>query len=314
MVCHADSLGNAPLLLASVGCDRIWLSPAGGVEAVGLAAEMIFGNRLLERLHVQVDFLQIGKYKGASEPFTRDSASPEARQTVESTLRGVRAAWVAAITDGRGKPALVDHLEDGPFAPEEAKAKGFVDEIGYADDARDEAKKLASAERVNVRFGSGPSQEPVSRGLVDVLRAIAGPGVGGEPHIAVVPATGAISMGGAPANPLGGSEGHHGARARARRSRGSRRTRRRKRIVLRIDSPGGIGAPASDLLWKRLMKLRTDKPLVVVGRGLAASGGYTSHAQGRDRRKQTTSGVDRRRAGRPDRKTPPERVTTESPG
>jgi protease IV len=272
VVCHADDLGNAPLMLAAVGCDRIWLSPAGGVSSVGIAAEMIFGSRLLERLHVQVDFLQVGKYKGASEPFTRDSASPEARESVEGALRGLRTAWLSAIAEGRGKPGLADLVEDGPFAPAEAKEKGLVDEIGYADEAREDAKKLASAERVSVRFGSGPNADATSRGVIDVLRALAGPGASGEPHIAIVPATGAISMGGAPASPLGGSDGI------TERDLGKMITRlttdpATKAVVLRIDSPGG-SALASDLLWKRLMKLRTDKPLIVSVGGMAASGGY----------------------------------------
>lgn len=272
VVCHADDLGNATLLLASVGCDRIWVSPAGGVETVGIAAELVFGHRLLEKLHVEVNFLQVGKYKGAEEPFTRDSASPEARQSIEGALRGLRSAWLSSIAEGRGKPELADIVELGPFPPDEAKAKGLVDEVGYADDAREEAKKLASAERMSVRFGGGASQEPVSGGIIDVIRVLAGPGSGGEPHVAIVPATGAIAMGGAPASPLGGSDGI------TERDLGKTITRltkdeSTKAVVLRIDSPGG-SALASDLLWKRLMKLRTDKPLVVSVGGMAASGGY----------------------------------------
>ncbi len=272
VVCHADDLGNAPMLLAAMGCDRIWLSPAGGVETVGIAAEMIFGNRLLEKLNVQVDFLQVGKYKGASEPFTRNGASPEARQSVETALRGLRTAWLTAIGEGRGKPELADLVEDGPFSPDEAKAKGLVDEVGYADEARDDAKKLASAERVSVRFGGGSSQEPVSGGIIDVIRVLAGPGSGGEPHVAIVSATGAISMGGAPASPLGGNDGIN-ERELGRTIARLDADESTKAVVLRIDSPGG-SALASDLLWKRLMKLRGDKPLVVSVGGMAASGGY----------------------------------------
>jgi protease-4 len=272
VVCHADDLNNGSLMLAAMGCDKIWVSPAGGVESVGIAAELIFANKLLQKLNVEVDFLQVGKFKGAMEPFTRDSASPEARQSLEGALRGLRAAWLKNIADGRGKPEIADMVEDGPFSPEEARAKGLVDAVGYLDEARDDVKKTASAEDVAVRFGPGPGKEPMSRGLVDVLRALAGPGGGGEPHVAVVPATGAIAMGGAPASPLGGSDGI------TERELGkiiARLTadKATKAVVLRIDSPGG-SALASDLLWKRLMKLRADKPLVISVGGMAASGGY----------------------------------------
>lgn len=272
VVCHADDLSNGTLLLASVGCDRIWLSPAAGVNSVGLGAEMLYGKRLLEKLHVQVDFLQVGKYKGAKEPFTNDGPSPEARESLEGTLRGLRTSWLAAISEGRNNPALSEIVEDGPFSPEEAKEKGLIDAIGYVDEARDEAKKLSSAERMVTRFGGGPGGEPVSRGLVGVLRALAGPGGTGEPRIAVAIASGAISMGGAPQSPLGGGDGI------SERELGKTITRLSedasvKAVVLRIDSPGG-SALASDLLWKKLMKLRSEKPLVISVGGMAASGGY----------------------------------------
>ncbi len=271
VVCHADDLSNGSLLLASVGCDRIWLSPAAGVNSVGLAAEMLFGKRLLEKLHVDVNFLQVGKYKGAKEPFTNDGPSPEARSSLEGALRGMRTSWLDAIAKGRNNPELSSLVEDGPYSPEEAKAKGLIDVIGYADEARDDAKKLASAERIVTRFGGGPGNEPVSSGLVGVLRALAGPGGSGEPRIAVAIASGAISMSSSQ-SPLGGSEGI------SERDLGKTVARLAedesvKAVVLRIDSPGG-SALASDLLWKKLMKLRKEKPLIISVGGMAASGGY----------------------------------------
>ncbi|HMY15216.1 MAG TPA: signal peptide peptidase SppA [Polyangium sp.] len=271
VVCHADDLGNGTLLLASVGCDRIWLSPAAGVNSIGLAAEMLYGKRLLDKLHVDVNFLQVGKYKGAKEPFTNDSASPEARESLEGALRGMRTAWLDAISKGRNNPELSSIVEDGPYAPEEAKTKGLIDAVGYVDEAREEAKKLAGAERIVTRFGGGPGNEPVSNGLVGVLRALAGPGGTGEPRIAVAIASGGITMTSSQ-SPLGGSEGI------SERDLGKTAARLTedesvKAVVLRIDSPGG-SALASDLIWKKLMKLRSEKPLVISVGGMAASGGY----------------------------------------
>jgi protease-4 len=72
--------------------------------------------------------------------------------------------------------------------------------------------------------------------------------------------------------PLGGSDGigeHELGRVLARLTKDEAT----RAVVLRIDSPGG-SALASDLLWKKLMKLREAKPLVVSIGGMAASGGY----------------------------------------
>lgn len=271
VVCHADEYDNATMLLAARGCTRIWVSPAGGVETVGIAAQMLYANRLLSRFHVGVDFLQIGKYKGAQEPYTRDGPSPEARASLQGALRGMRAGWLADIGEGRGKPEVAELAEDGPYAPIEARSKGLVDEVGYVDDAREDIKKLAGVERITSRFGGGERARGSSGGLASVLRAIAGSSHIGTPHVAVVPASGSISMSGS-GSILGGDDGiteQELGRIITRLTKDAST----KAVVLRIDSPGG-SALASDLLWKKLMKLRAAKPLVVSVGDVAASGGY----------------------------------------
>src|SRR5262249_19671316 len=127
VVCHADDFNNSSYLVASAGCSKIWVSPAGSVDAGGVAAQLLFARSLFDRLGVGVDFEQIGKYKGAEEPFTRDGPSPEARQSLEAALRGLRAAWIDGIVEGRGKKDLAARIEDGPFSPAEAKELGLVD-------------------------------------------------------------------------------------------------------------------------------------------------------------------------------------------
>lgn len=272
VICHADDYDNATMLLSALGCSKVWLSPAGEVATVGVAAQLLFAKRLLGKLNVEADFIQVGKYKGASEPFTRDEPSPEARESLEGTLRGIRSAWIAAIAEGRGNEAIADALEDGPYSAEEAKAKGLIHEVGYLDEARDDAKKLADVPYVATRFGASDRAPPVSGGILDVFRSISGASRAGTPHVAVIQAVGAISMGTGDGLPFGGSDGI-GERELGRTLTRVMNDESTKAVVLRIDSPGG-SALASDLLWKRLMKLRAKKPLVVSIGGMAASGGY----------------------------------------
>ena len=144
VTCHADGLDNATMLLAALGCSEIWLSPAGTVDTVGLAGEMLFARTLLEKLSVRADFVQVGKHKGASEPFTRDRPSPEARQSLASTLRSLRQAWLAGIAQGRGRDAASLGLEDGPHTAGAAHEIGLVDRLGYAAESRQQAPRLAA--------------------------------------------------------------------------------------------------------------------------------------------------------------------------
>jgi protease-4 len=266
--CHADDLGNASLYLAARGCKRVWLSPAGTVDAVGLAAQLVFFHKLLaEQLGLEVDFLQVGKYKGAEEPFTRDGPSPEARASLEATLAGMRAAWLDGLRKAR--PDVTDDTpEDGPYGAGAAKQRSLIDDIGFLDEARDAMRRATGAVREEVRFGSG--QPSGGDDLSDVLRAIAGESLGGAP-VALVRADGAISMegGGGPLSDSGGIVERRIVRTLQRIEKDDAV----KAVVLRIDSPGG-SALASDLIWHALMRIRAKKPLVVSIGGMAASGGY----------------------------------------
>lgn len=269
VVCHADAYTNTTAWIAAQGCERIWLSPAGSVETTGLGAQLVFANRLLkEKLGVQVDMLQIGKFKGADEMYTRDGPSPEARESLETTLASIRKVWLEGFR-ARGEQALAA-AEDGPFSPEQAQRLGLVDAIGYADEARDDASARGQG-LPQLRFG--PALR-TSSGFAELLRALAGGGQSTptrRPHVAVVRAVGAITMdasGGLFSDGSGITE-----RGLRRIIRNLRENDAVKAVVLRIDSPGG-SALASDLLWHELMKLRDEKPIVVSIGDMAASGGY----------------------------------------
>jgi protease-4 len=270
VVCHADAYDNATIFLAAKACSEIWLSPAGEVESVGIAAQLFFANKLLDRLHIGVDYLQVGKYKGAQEPFTRDAPSPEARESLVAALGGLRTAWLKGVADGRAGKGAEAALEDGPFTPEAAIAHGLIDKVGTLDEAREAAKEAAGGAPIMSRFGGGEGEKD---GLSGIVRALSGSSSAGTPHIAVVPAIGQITM--APSGgmlPFGSSQGITEVEL-GRVIKRLTQSAMTKAVVLRIDSPGG-SALASDLLWKKLRRLKADKPLVISVGGMAASGGY----------------------------------------
>jgi protease-4 len=267
--CHADEFANDTLALAARGCKRVWISPASSVDSVGLAMQTIYFHKLLAgEIGLDIDFLQVGKFKGAEEPFTRDGPSPEARQSLESTLADLRGAWLDGFRKGRPS-APESAMEDGPYTPEGAKDRGLVDDVGYFDQARSALETEAGAVRSDIRLGTG-SQSVGGDALVDLLRSVAGDSLGTAP-VALVEATGAISMDGG-----GGLFGDGGGILERRLIRTLIRLERDddvKAVVLRIDSPGG-SALASDLLWHELMTIRHKKTLVVSIGDMAASGGY----------------------------------------
>lgn len=270
VVCHAHVLGNAASAFALRACTRTWLSPAGGADTVGIAAQVMYMRGLFDKLKVGVDFLHVGKFKSGVEPFTREGPSPEARESLTETLRAIRDGWLDQATLAGKPPSVRAALEQGPWSPNDAKQQGLVDAVGFEADALVEVKKLANAERVSGGFGA---KARGSQGLdvAELVRIIAGSNEKStsRPHVAVVPAQGAIAMESGGAFESGGIT----ARALTKTLRRLKKEASVKAVVLRIDSPGG-SALASDLLWHELRELKKEKPLVVSVGGMAASGGY----------------------------------------
>ena len=270
VTCHGHAYSNATLLFAARACDRIWLSPAGEVGTVGIAGQMVYMKRLLDRLQVKADFLHMGRYKSAVETFTEDGPTDAARESLTAVLGSIRDTWLGAIGAARPREKMQHDVEHGPWSPEAALAEGLVDAIGYVSEARDDAKKIADVDKVETSFGLDARRDAAEE-IAQLISAIAGArhAEGGTEHVAVLTTAGGINM---------QPEGMFGGDGIAAEPLGKTLKRLReddavKAVVLRIDSPGG-SALASDLIWHDLWLLREKKPLIASLGNIAASGGY----------------------------------------
>jgi len=267
VVCHADGLDNALYWLAMEGCDRVWLSPAGDLETIGIAAQSMYIKGLLDQLKVQADFLSIGRFKSAAEMFTREGPSDEAHLALTETLQSMRQAWLDGLATARS--TAKNYAESGPYACSEAKALGLVDAVGDMTDARRDARQRAHAGKTKVAYGPAVDSA-ADRGIIELLRLLGSEEESdGKPYIAVVPAIGGISMRSEGLLSGDGIVYESLAKTIDRLARDSSV----RAVVLRIDSPGG-SALASDLLWLRLRELGARKPLIASVGSMAASGGY----------------------------------------
>jgi len=268
VVCHAHALGNASLWLTLKGCDRIWLSPAGDVDAIGIGTQMVYVKKLLDTLGVKADFLAVGKFKSAAESFLRDEPSDAARQEWLETLGGMRQSWLDGASAAR--PAAAASLENGPWGARAALEHHLVDELGDDMAALDDAKRRGNTRDSKLGYGAG-RKPGAELALSELLRLLSGvdDGGGARAHIAVMPLAGSITMG---SDGLFEGDGivHQSTIKTIDRLIEEDNVRA---VVLRIDSPGG-SALASDLMWTRLRKLADTKPVVVSVGSMAASGGY----------------------------------------
>lgn len=272
VVCHTHQVDNANVILLLHGCDERWVSAAGDVSTVGIAAEVTYVKGALDKLGVVADMMAVGEYKSGGESLTREGPSDAAKQNLTEVLQNLRRVWLAeALMSQAGKePARVlAALEDGPWTPDAALREGLVTHVGFEDEALDKLKAKVEVSITERHFGPGSARGP-SGDLVELVRLLAGAHSNEKKtRIAVLPAVGSITM--AASGPFG--DPGITASGMVRAIRKLREDDGVRAIVLRLDSPGGSPL-ASDLIWREVMLTKQVKPVVVSVGSMAASGGY----------------------------------------
>jgi protease-4 len=260
---HLNVAGLPEYYLASAA-DRVSVTPAATLDIVGLSSEAVFFFDALEKLGVEADVVQMGRYKSAGESFTRRDMSPAHREMMESLVDDLYGQLVDDIAADRGLEVaeVRGALDRGPLLITEAVEAKLVDQIGYADEVltqlRNECGEAEVVERGDYAARRGREMQRL------VLR--------GRPRrVAVVHLSGTIRMGSGPGGLDDG--GGTGARSFAKSFDEIRERDDLEAVVLRVSSPGGSGL-ASDLMWRDVVRTREKKPVVVSFGDVAASGGY----------------------------------------
>jgi protease-4 len=260
-------------------CDEIILPESGEVLLPGVRAEFSFYKDLFAKVGVEADMMHVGDFKGAAEPYTRDSLSEPVRKNMTALIDDLYDEMLTTIASDRDiKIEEIRKLVDqGLLMADEAKEAGLVDRVIYPDQFRDalqaeyKADKLVYVEnyakqKVDTDF-SGPM------GMMKLFQSMMGEGRSGSgdsaPKIAVVYAVGPIMSGKSQSSLLGGTS--MGSTTIVEALQEAAKDETVKAIVLRVDSPGG-SALASDLIWRQTQAI--DKPIIASMGDVAASGGY----------------------------------------
>lgn len=271
--------GDSKDYLVAIACDEVCVPESGWLMLTGLRGGVTFFKDLFEKVGIQADMLQMGDFKGAAEPFTRNSMSPQFRKQLESVLDDYyEKSLIDLIIHSRaGKKWTANHvkklIDQGPFTAKAAEKAGLIDRIAYADGLNDLFKKSLDAERVVVKrnYGQSKSEEIDFSNPFALLKLLTPPKptTSTKSKIAVIYATGVI-VHGKGGDGLFGSDST-GSTTMVEAIRQAERDKTVKAIVLRVDSPGG-SALASDLIWNELN--RSKKPVIASMSDTAASGGY----------------------------------------
>ncbi len=260
ILAHAEYYSHKSYYLASVA-DKLYLTPEGAVQFMGLTAQIMFYKSMLEKIGLEPEIIRHGKFKSAVEPFMLDEISDANR---EQTLKYIGSIWnsiLKGISEERGVSIdLLNTYADSVLIRNDKTAKelNLVDDLKYKDEVLAELKDLS---------GSGEEIKLVS--LMQYINsekdldAILNPK---EENIAIVYAEGTIVNG-------TGDEEEIGSETLAAAIREAREDESVKAIVLRINSPGG-SALASEVIWRETVLAKQTKPFYVSMGNVAASGGY----------------------------------------
>lgn len=272
--------GTQDYLLATA-CDHIIMPESGTLMIPGLRAEITYYKTLFDFFGIKADMMQVGSYKGAAEPYTRSSMSPEFRQQYEQLLGDFYDQLIETIAKNRKLPVekVRDLVDQGLFSAKQALEAGLIDEIAYGDQIKDRLSQDLATETSQIDLLNGYAIKKVENdfsgmmGMVKlfdlILNGADDKKSSQQKKIAVVYAVGTIVTGESTFSLLGGTAVGSETLVRALKQAAEDKTV--QAIVLRVDSPGG-SALASDLIWREVQRIK--KPVIASMGNIAASGGY----------------------------------------
>ena len=266
VLCSYEDAGSRSIYVCA-SADRIVVTPGGGVRYAGLKSEYMYLKGLLDKVGVKAEFVRVGPHKTAPEQFTNEHAGPVAREDHEEMLAQQLAIFDRNMMLYRHIPEqkMEELARRGPFVASEAREGGLVDGTAFDDEVERATKELVGRDVDYVKYEEAP-------------RASAA--FGPQPRIAILYLDGDITDGRSQHIPIVGIDlvGSYSMQETIKELRDDPSVRA---VVLRIESPGGSSL-ASDVMWRELMLLRKEKPLIVSMGSVAASGGYYTASASKD--------------------------------
>ena len=262
VLCYLSNCSTGDYIVASA-CDGILIHPAAEVRLIGIRTEHSFYKGALDMLGIKANLEHLGKYKSASEAFTRREMSEPHREIQNIILDDLYAQLVETISDGRGwtHESVKKRIDAGPYTARQAFTTELVDRLVYEDELPEVVTELTDA-----RTDLVPLSEYARSGLYAQDWQVP------QPKVAIIRAEGLMLMGDSFVDPFMGTQ-VMGADTITRIVKSVKDDDSVKAVVLRIDSGGGL-VVAADTIWRELVKLKEVKPLVVSMGDVAASGGY----------------------------------------
>ncbi len=267
VITYSENMSQGAYFLATAG-DEIYINPDGMLDIHGMASQVIFYKKLLDKLDIEMQIVRgpNNKFKSAVEPYFLEKMSDANREQMDKLLNSV---WYQVLSDINKTRNIsikrINELADElalTFDANLALEEGFIDGLYYRDQIIARIKELAgieSTKKINIITNSQYSQlRPAEETYPD--------------KIAVIYASGQIYDG-------EGDDTKIGSVTLSKAIREARENKKVKAIVMRVNSPGG-SALASEVIRREVELAKAEKPFIISMGNYAASGGYWISTEG----------------------------------
>lgn len=258
--------GDDHMLLAA-HANEVWLDPQGAALVRGPGGNFLFFGDLLRKIGVNARVYRAGEYKSATEPYSRNSLSDEARQDFTALYGALWEEWQANVRKARPKADLAQVTGNtaawidaaGGDLAKAAQAAGLVDKLGDRVAFGARVAAIAGKDRFSDKPGAFAASD-LGAFLADLGAERSGKAIG------VVTIAGEIVDGEAGPGVAGGT--------RIADLLDDALDDDLAALVVRVDSPGG-SAIASEEIRRAIQRHHDRKiPVAVSFANVAASGGY----------------------------------------
>lgn len=251
-----ESTGNSGYFIAS-SADKIYAPPSAMFFISGIYSELPFLREFLDKIKIEPQLYHIGDYKSYSDTFTRKNMSEAHREQMNCILDSLYKTFTLKICEnGRFDESEINEIIDkGLQTGDYLKSSKLIDDFLYLEDVYELLKKENKTKDVlnKVEISSYIRDKRISLST-------------SKKAIGVVIASGEIVSGNQKGNIIASDR-------LCKLLEDARKDSSIKAIVLRVDSPGGSGL-ASDVIAKKIIEVKKEKPVIVSMSSVAASGGY----------------------------------------
>ena len=259
VLAYGETMDQRSYYVASAA-QKIYCHPQGGLDWSGFAMKLVFFKGLIDKLEIEPQIFYAGKYKSATEPFRVSKMTEPNKLQTTDLLNDIYGNFLLKAGEARKLDTALLHqlaMEGRIHTATDAVEANLIDGALYDDEVKAEIlQKLKLKPEDKINFVS----------LTDYDKARDYKSFKGD-KISVLFAQGDIVDGQSEAERMIASENYINLLRKLRLDKET------KAVVLRVNSGGG-SALASDGIWREMMLLKKEKPVIVSMGDYAASGGY----------------------------------------